>query len=67
MGVEFPIIGTCDRCGCEIPKKENERYFMLKGTNIIFERETYALHYLLCGECRNKFDKWMNVKGVDTT
>lgn len=59
----LPIIGICDRCGVEIPRKEGESHFRLQGLNIKMDLETYRLHYLLCKDCRREFEKWIANKG----
>jgi len=55
----YPVVGNCDRCGSEISRRIGETYFLLKGTNIRTNLETYRLHFLLCSKCRRDFDLWI--------
>lgn len=58
----LPIIGLCDRCENEIPRRDEERYFVLKISSVKVNVETYSLLCCLCSRCAKQLEKWMFVK-----
>lgn len=62
--------GQCDLCKKTITGNNKETILMLRANYIKMDVKTYTLEYVLCEECKKKFEQWINYnmrKGDDTT